>query len=162
MADPVAGLLEMARVTRAGRRRRRVRLGSRRRPGAARRCSGARRASSTRRPATSRDLPGAREGHLGELLDAAGLRDGRGDGAVEASVELASFDEWWEPFTFGVGPAGAYAQSLDGPARETLRACCRELLPEAPFRLTHAGLGRARPRLTGPAHTPSSVNGGAT
>jgi SAM-dependent methyltransferase len=77
-------------------------------------------------------LAGAREGHLTELFRQAGL-----DAVVEkglwVSVEHASFDEWWEPYTLGVGPAGAYIGSLDPDEQERLRELCRERLPEAPF-----------------------------
>jgi SAM-dependent methyltransferase len=134
MTDPVAGLREMARVTRPD--------------GVVVACvwdhAGGQtplslfwRAARELDPDArdEGDLPGAREGHLAELLDAAGLRS-VAETAFEASVEFASFEEWWEPFTFGVGPAGSYAKSLDGQAREALRAYCRELLPAAPFRLS--------------------------
>jgi hypothetical protein len=53
----------------------------------------------------------------------------------EASVQFASFEEWWEPFTLGVGPAGAYAQTLDEPSRDRLRARCTQLFPTPPFTL---------------------------
>ena len=77
-------------------------------------------------------LAGAREGHLAELLGAAGLRD------VEASsltvrVEHASFEEWWQPYTLGVGPAGDYVAGLDTERLDALRERCREKLPPAPF-----------------------------
>ena len=36
----------------------------------------------------------------------------RGD-ALSVDVEHPSFEEWWEPFTLGVGPAGAHVASLD-------------------------------------------------
>ena len=52
---------------------------------------------------------------------------------LAASAEFSSFDEWWEPFTFGIGPAGAYARELDEIARQELRAGCERLLPTAPF-----------------------------
>ncbi len=52
-------------------------------------------------------LAGAREGHLGELLAAAGLTSVE-ETTIESSLVFSSFDEWWEPFTLGVGPAGAY------------------------------------------------------
>ena len=32
---------------------------------------------------------------------------------TEAKTEFSRFDEWWEPFTLGVGPAGAYAKKLE-------------------------------------------------
>jgi SAM-dependent methyltransferase len=80
-------------------------------------------------------LAGGREGHLGEVFADAGLASVE-ETSHEASVRFASFDEWWEPFTLGVGPAGAYAQTRDEASREQLRARCEELLPAAPFTLS--------------------------
>src|SRR5581483_4171359 len=76
-------------------------------------------------------LAGAREGHLGELFRAAGLADVEERG-LTVTVAHPGFDEWWEPFTLGVGPAGLYVQGLDEPRRERLRERCRELLPPPP------------------------------
>ena len=78
------------------------------------------------------NLAGARDGHLVELFRAAGLRDVR-QSVVVARLEHASFDEWWQPYTAGVGPAGAYVAGLDPSARERLRNRCRERLPDGPF-----------------------------
>lgn len=75
---------------------------------------------------------GAREGHLAELFETAGLR-GVEATVLVATVTHASFDEWWVPFTLGVGPAGAYTAALDDNRRVELRERCRELLPAAPF-----------------------------
>ncbi len=36
-------------------------------------------------------------------------------------LEHPTFDAWWEPFTRGVGPAGAYLASLDADRRAALR-----------------------------------------
>jgi ubiquinone/menaquinone biosynthesis C-methylase UbiE len=77
-------------------------------------------------------LAGAREGHLAELFQQAGLRE-IVQGALAIRVEHASFEEWWEPFTFGVGPAGAYVVGLDAPERARLRERCRAILPAPPF-----------------------------
>ena len=77
-------------------------------------------------------LPGAREGHLAELFAAAGLRDVRAS-LVTASVEHASFDAWWELFTYGIGPAGGYLLSLDPERQDELRETCRALVPSGPF-----------------------------
>jgi SAM-dependent methyltransferase len=77
-------------------------------------------------------LAGAREGHLAQLFRAAGLR-GVEEGVLSVDVEHPSFEEWWEPFTLGVGPAGAYATGLDAMRQARLRERCRELLPAAPF-----------------------------
>jgi hypothetical protein len=47
-----------------------------------------------------------------------------------------TFDEWWEPYTFGVGPAGEYVQQLDDDGRARLRAVARERLGTGPFTVT--------------------------
>jgi len=80
-------------------------------------------------------LAGVREGHLVELFEAAGLR------AVEpatlmVSVEHASFDEWWDPFTRGVGPAGAHVRNLGPEEQVALRERARGSLPDGPFVMT--------------------------
>jgi SAM-dependent methyltransferase len=78
------------------------------------------------------DLPGARKGDLERLLHEAGLGDVDGR-LLTVEVEHDSFDEWWEPYTLGIGPAGAYVQGLAQDARDRLRERCRELHPGAPF-----------------------------
>jgi hypothetical protein len=55
--------------------------------------------------------------------------------AFVATVAHASFEDWWGPFTLGVGPAGAYAVGLEADRRAELKESCRELLPIAPFEL---------------------------
>ena len=79
-------------------------------------------------------LAGARAGHLAELFVTAGLR-GVEATALVATVVHASFEDWWGPFTLGVGPAGAYVAGLDADRCAKLRERCRELLPTAPFEL---------------------------
>jgi len=80
-------------------------------------------------------LAGAREGHLEELFDDAGLQEIE-ERALSVSVEHPSFDEWWEPFTLGVGPAGRYVSDLDVDRRAQLREQCRQLQPAEPFVVT--------------------------
>jgi hypothetical protein len=90
-------------------------------------------------------LAGAHEGHLAQLFRAAGLHRVE-EGVLSVDVEHPSFEEWWEPFTLGVGPAGAYAAGLEARRQAQLRERCRELLPAAPFVLTArawAARGRA-------------------
>jgi SAM-dependent methyltransferase len=134
MRDPAAGLAEMARVTRAD--------------GVVAACVwdlGGGRApispfwQAVRALASDAEdesgLPGARGGHLAELFEAAGLRDVE-EATVSSSVDHASFEDWWEPFTFGVGPAGAYVKRLDEAELSALREVCRQRLPDEPFTLT--------------------------
>jgi SAM-dependent methyltransferase len=80
-------------------------------------------------------LAGAREGHLTELFEAAGLRDVT-ETTHAVDVEHPSFEEWWEPFTLGVGPAGAHYASLAPEEQDALRERCRARLPEPPFVVT--------------------------
>lgn len=77
-------------------------------------------------------LPGARVGHLAALFVVAGLRDVRAATLV-ADLEHSSFEEWWLPFTHGVGPAGAYTIGLDTEHQAALRERLRARLPAAPF-----------------------------
>jgi SAM-dependent methyltransferase len=147
MADPAKGLLEMARVTRSD--------------GFVAACvwdfdAGEGPLSLFWEAARELDpevedesgLPGAREGHLAELLEAAGLREVE-EGSLSVGVEHPTFDDWWEPYTLGVGPAGSYVAGLDTQRRTDLRERCRELVPEAPYVLTgRAWAARGRPATT--------------
>jgi SAM-dependent methyltransferase len=75
---------------------------------------------------------GARQGHLTELFVEAGLR-GVEESALVATVVHPTFEEWWVPFTLGVGPAGAYLSRLGANRRAELMEHCRKLFPPAPF-----------------------------
>jgi SAM-dependent methyltransferase len=134
MSDPVAGLREMARVTRAGGV---VAATVWDHAGGQGPLSAYWDAVREHDPEVDDEstLAGAREGHLAELFGAAGLRDVE-ETALEVSVEHATFEEWWEPYTLGVGPAGTYVARLDDAGRARLREACRDRLPEAPFTLT--------------------------
>jgi SAM-dependent methyltransferase len=82
-------------------------------------------------------LAGAGQGQLTSLLASAGLLDLE-ETALQISVRHETFDEWWEPFTLGVGPAGAAAASLGGDELDAIRQRCRELLGDGPFTLEAA------------------------
>jgi len=81
---------------------------------------------------TEVEMPGAEEGDLGDLFEDAGLTDIR-EKALDIEVTHPDFEDWWDPFTFGVGPAGAYVASLTSEAREELREVCRKVLSDGPI-----------------------------
>jgi SAM-dependent methyltransferase len=128
MADPVRGIAEMARVTRDGgvvaasvwdmvagkapispfwRAARELDSGV---EGEARRA-------------------GAGEGQLSDLFAQAGLTAIE-ETALPVGVEHATFDEWWEPFKLGVGPAGEYYNELAPEKQRELEERVREQLGE--------------------------------
>jgi SAM-dependent methyltransferase len=80
-------------------------------------------------------LSGAHKGHLSQLFEAAGLRDVEED-FLSVDVVHPTFEEWWEPYTFGVGPAGDYVQGIDDDARARLESVARERLGSGPFTVT--------------------------
>ena len=82
-------------------------------------------------------LSGAHRGHLTELFEAAGLRDVEED-AIAVDVVHPTFEEWWEPYTYGVGPAGDYVARLDDDGRARLASVARERLGSGPFTVTAA------------------------
>ena len=143
MSDPVAGLARDGARDASGRRRRRVRLGSRRRPGAAQRRSGRRLASSTRTSSDESGSPAPREGHLARAVRGGRAARGRGGDARRSASSTRRFEEWWEPFTLGVGPAGVYVTVArrGGSARRCASAAAT-LLPEPPFTVTARRPGR--------------------
>jgi ubiquinone/menaquinone biosynthesis C-methylase UbiE len=79
---------------------------------------------------------GVHEGEIAELLRGAGLADVQ-DGTLETSVRYADFDDFWEPFTFAVGPAGEYLRRQDADHQQAIRDHCFALLgePSGPFEL---------------------------
>ena len=55
---------------------------------------------------------------------------------VKFEVPVTSAREHGEPFTHGVGPAGAYLAGLDAERRTALREACRRRVPSEPFVIT--------------------------
>jgi ubiquinone/menaquinone biosynthesis C-methylase UbiE len=136
MADPDAGVGEMARVTRPG--------------GTVALCmwdvpGGGMTMLSTFWAAVRAVDPGAagenvrpgmRDGDIAERLRRAGLDDVE-QTVLVASTEYAGFDDFWEPFGYGVGPAGAYLATADDERREAIREELRRRLGKSggPFSL---------------------------
>ncbi|MEE2033174.1 class I SAM-dependent methyltransferase [Rhodococcus chondri] len=79
-------------------------------------------------------MAGTAEGDIAERFRRAGLIDVVG-GAITAHADYVDFDDFWEPFTFGVGPAGQYLQSLSGDRQADMREACRAALPAGSFSL---------------------------
>jgi SAM-dependent methyltransferase len=80
-------------------------------------------------------LPGAREGHLHELFAQAGMADATST-TLTVEATLTDFDAWWEPYTLGVGPAGAYVAGLDDARRRELREHLRASSPDGSFTMS--------------------------
>lgn len=131
MSDPLAGVGEMARVTKPG--------------GTIAACiwdHGGDRGALSPFWKVARTLDprlddesgqlGARDGQLAQLFEEVGLHDVRSM-LLTVHRDYASFDDWWEPFTWGVGPAGAYVRRLDDAARQTLERACAASLPDGAF-----------------------------
>jgi hypothetical protein len=79
--------------------------------------------------------PGTREGDLVERFIRAGLQNVTG-GTLETTVDYSDFDDYWEPFTGGAGPAtSAFYAGLDDANKAVLRDTVRSSLPEGPFTL---------------------------
>ena len=67
---------------------------------------------------------------LEKLFASAGL-EGIEVTAIDIPTLFPNFDDYWQPFLGGQGPAPAYTMSLDETARERLRESIRKRLPTA-------------------------------
>ncbi len=69
-------------------------------------------------------------GGLANLMRGGGLVDVEST-AIEIQTVFADFDDYWQPFLGGTGPAPAYAATLDEEERKALSERIREGLPVA-------------------------------
>jgi ubiquinone/menaquinone biosynthesis C-methylase UbiE len=87
---------------------------------------------------------GSRES-LRSILEGAGLRDVE-VGELPVTVTHPTFDEWWQPYLHGVGPAGEVVAALEPDRRREVEQALRRNLGDGPFDITAvawAGRGRA-------------------
>jgi len=138
MSDAPAGVREMARVTRPGGT---VAAAVWDYAGEMTLLRGFWDAAAAVDPAASeRDesrMPYSSPGALATLWSDAGLTD-VSDSAVVVGAHYDGFDDLWAPLDQGIGPAGAYAASLDAGLRTALKTELRRRLGvgDEPFRLT--------------------------
>jgi hypothetical protein len=81
-----------------------------------------------------RRLAGTADGDLAGLFSRAGLHDVT-SGTLTARASYAGFDDFWQPFTFAVGPSGQHLKTLSEKDQAAVREACRESLPEDAFEL---------------------------
>jgi SAM-dependent methyltransferase len=88
-------------------------------------------------PDEGREMALCSQEELADLWSRHGLVDVE-TGSIDVTVDYEDFDDFWEPFTLGVGPGGAYCASLDSERQQDLRLECFRWLdyPEGPFSLT--------------------------
>jgi SAM-dependent methyltransferase len=76
-------------------------------------------------------FPLCRPEALAQLFTSAGLKEVV-TAALDVPTPFESFDDYWQPFLGGQGPAPAYTMSLDEAARTRLREQLRQRLPARP------------------------------
>jgi len=78
-----------------------------------------------------RRFPFCTDAALTDLARSAGLADVR-SAVIESETLFRDFDDFWLPFTLGVGPAPGYCMSLLPESRERLRTMLKDTLPQRP------------------------------
>ena len=85
-------------------------------------------------PRDERHMPLCTRGSLAELWRMHGLQD-VDEQPLTIEMKFASFDDYWQPFLCGQGPAGVYVSSLAKSARHALESRLHERLGDTGFRL---------------------------
>jgi SAM-dependent methyltransferase len=79
-------------------------------------------------------MAGTTDGDIARRLRQAGLQHVT-SGALTSHADYADFDDFWQPFTLAVGPAGHYLHNLTAAQQAAVRDACRAQLPDGPFTL---------------------------
>jgi hypothetical protein len=82
----------------------------------------------------ARRFPLCRPGPLRSLFETAGLSDVEA-APIEVPTVFADFDDLWQPFLGGQGPAPGYVAALPTTRRDALREHLRAALPDGPIPL---------------------------
>ena len=88
-------------------------------------------------PGEQTTMPFCSQDELVAAWQSHGLRD-ISSADLEVTTTYEDFEDYWLPFTLGVGPGGAYATSLDADSLDRLKDACFEQLgsPAGSFDLT--------------------------
>jgi SAM-dependent methyltransferase len=81
-----------------------------------------------------RHMPLSTRGALADLWRAHGLRN-VDEEPLSIDMVFTSFDDYWQPFLLGQGPAGVYVSALAENARRALESRLRELMADAGLKL---------------------------
>ena len=77
---------------------------------------------------------GTRSGDIAGLLERAGLTD-IVDDSLTVAADYTDFDDFWIPFTLGVGPAGSALHEMTEEDQAEVREKCRAAVPDGAFSL---------------------------
>jgi SAM-dependent methyltransferase len=81
-----------------------------------------------------RRLAGGADGDIAQRMTEAGLADVSA-GSLLAQARYTGFDDFWEPLTYAVGPAGQYLRAQDADRKARIREACRATRPDGQFTL---------------------------
>jgi hypothetical protein len=80
-------------------------------------------------------MAGTADGDIAHCLREAGLQQ-VSSGTLTSQASYTGFDDFWQPFTLAVGPAGEYLRGLPSDQQSAIRDACRPHLPDGPFTLS--------------------------
>jgi hypothetical protein len=85
-------------------------------------------------PRDEAHMPLCKRGELAALWQKAGLEEVQ-DTSLRISLRFESFEDYWEPFLLGQGPAGTYIARLPRERQHQLATRLRARLGDHPFEM---------------------------